>query len=125
MKYLIDFSFWYDGQLVKVWDYSPRNDLYTLISTEDGNNEKFQLTEQDIDSQIEDTSKHWAKQIVKNIINAKSEVERWSASYGNQRDLGLSIVNAYKRGLLTSPDFYSYLLNEVRRVEESQKQQIT
>ncbi|QIZ07613.1 hypothetical protein HFZ78_13450 [Priestia megaterium] len=120
MKYPLDFSFWYEGQIVKVWDYSPRNKLYTLIGIEDESG-KLQLKQQDIDIHIENTTKFWAQQIVKNIFHAKREVENWSASYGNRRDLGNSMVNAYNRGLFTSPHFYKYIIEEIRKVEEPKK----
>jgi hypothetical protein len=121
LKYSLNESVILDNKLMKVWDYSLRTKEYTLFYNDEENSEqKFtKAIEEDIDQEINKVINTSAKRIAKKLENAEREVDRYSMAYGYQKDLGHSVVLAYKLGLLEKQKFFDVLINEISMIKEN------
>ncbi|USK30840.1 hypothetical protein LIT32_12385 [Bacillus sp. CMF21] len=107
MKFNLDDSVFYEGKVMKVWDYSPRSKSYTLKGYI--NKDETEIVSEEI-VEVETLTKYdeFASDLVRKIELSEHDVR--IGGYGFLRDSGKKLYEAYEYDLLTSQIFINILI---------------
>jgi hypothetical protein len=98
---------------MKVWDCCARSEEYLLVNVEK-EDDTIKVSADDIDKAVQEHKKRHVREISRYIIFADREMAPGHACYGDQPDLGSSVVNAFRTGLFNTPDFCEAISKEVQ-----------
>ena len=117
MKFNIDETVFYDGEFMKVWDYSPRSKSYQLKSL-DTSEELIHAPEEKVEESTLQGYEKYAVDLHHKITAAEQDIR--IPGYRFLRDLGKKVYEAYEYELLTSQKFLEVFIHIIE--QESKKE---
>jgi hypothetical protein len=112
VKFELDETVFYDGEIMKVWDYSPRTKSYKLKGI-DNSDEIIAVPEEIVEEDSIKGYNKFAADILWKLEYAENDVR--NGGYGFLRDLGRKVFEAYEKDLLTSQKFLIILVEVIEK----------